>query len=191
MEPRTQMQRWLALAHGIDRLNLAIGRAIAWLAPIMIAIGAYNAVARYLGRSIGWNLSSNAYIELQWYLFSALFLLGAAATLADDAHVRVDVLYGRLSERAQAWINLLGTIFLMLPFCVTGLVLSWAPVRSSWRILEGSPDPGGLPRYPLKSLILVAFALLILQGFSWVVQNLDKVRPAQARSRVRPSEETT
>ena len=87
------MRAWLRLSRWIDRLNLALGRLVAWLALLMIAIGAYNALARYLGRFIGFNLSSNAYLELQQYLFSALVLLAAAAVLAKDEHVRVDVLY--------------------------------------------------------------------------------------------------
>ena len=114
-------------------------------------MGAFNAVARYLGKSIGLNLSSNAYIEAQWYLFSAVFLLGAAHTLQRDQHVRVDVLYGRLTARKKAWIDIIGTVCFLIPFCLFGLVISIPAVRNSWAVLEGSPDPGGLARYPLKT----------------------------------------
>ncbi len=170
------MQRWLRFSKGVERLNLAIGRGVAWLTLVMVLIGAFNAVARYVGRFIGWNLSSNAYIELQLYLFSAVFVLGAAATLTRDGHVRVDVLYGRLSAHARTWIDLAGTCLLLLPFCVLSLIVSWPAVRSSWQILEGSPDPGGLPRYPIKSLILVEFALLIAQGVAWIIQQVARLR---------------
>ena len=131
-------------------MNLALGRLVAWLALLMITIGAYNAVARYLGRFIGFNLSSNAYLELQQYLFSALFLLAAAAVLCKDEHVRVDVLYGRLSSRGRSWIDLVGTLLFLIPFCTFALATAWPAVSNSWAIVENSPDPGGLPRYPTE-----------------------------------------
>ena len=153
----------------IDRLSTRVGEAVSWLALLMILVGAYNAVARYMGRFLQANLSSNAYIELQWYMFSALFLLGAAYTLKEDAHVRVDVLYGRLGERGKAWIDLAGTLLFLLPFCAAALWLSWPMVLESWHQLEGSPDAGGLPRYPVKTLMLFAWALLLLQGISFAI----------------------
>ena len=170
------MRAWLRLSRWIDRLNLALGRLVAWLALLMIAIGAYNALARYLGRFIGFNLSSNAYLELQQYLFSAIVLLAAAAVLAKDEHVRVDVLYGRLGGRARTWIDLFGTLLFLIPFCGLALALAWPAVSNSWAIFETSPDPGGLPRYPLKTLVPIAFALLILQGFSQVIVQVARLR---------------
>lgn len=173
----------------IDALNERIGRVVGWLVLLMVLIGAYNAVARYLGRWVGLNLSSNAYLEAQWYLFSLVFLLGAAYTLKHDDHVRVDVLYGRLSRRARAWIDLVGTLVFLLPFSVFCLWVSWPSVRNSWAVQEGSPDPGGLPRYPLKTMILVAFALLLLQGIAeavrhaWVLSGRDEV--PEERSSIR------
>lgn len=170
------MQGWLRVARAIDKLNVRIGRLTGWLALLMVLIGAYNAVVRYLGRYIGGNLSSNAYIEAQWYLFSLVFLLGAAYTLRQGAHVRVDLLYGRLGERGKAWIDLVGTLLMMLPFSAFCLWLSWPSVRNSWAVREVSPDPGGLPRYPIKTVILVAFVLLILQGISQVVKHVAVLR---------------
>ena len=170
------MERWLAISRTIDRANEKIGFAVGWLTLAMVLIGAYNAIVRYLGRFMGWNLASNAYIELQWYLFSLVFLLGAAYTLRRGAHVRVDVLYGRLSERGKAWIDLVGSIVFLVPFSVFGLWVSWPSVKNSWAILEVSPDPGGLPRYPIKSMILVGFALLILQGISEIVKQIAVLR---------------
>jgi TRAP-type mannitol/chloroaromatic compound transport system permease small subunit len=169
---------WLRLARAIDRLSEIIGRVILWLVGIMIVVGAFNAVARYAGRFGGTNLSSNAYIELQWYLFSLVFLLGAAYALKHDAHVRVDLLYGRLTPRGRAWIDLLGTILFLIPFSVLMLVVSWPSIRSSWQVREVSPDPGGLARYPIKTVILVAFVLLILQGISEAIKQLAVLRGA-------------
>ncbi len=170
------MRAWLRLSRWIDRLNLALGRLVAWLALLMIAIGAYNALARYLGRFIGFNLSSNAYLELQQYLFSALVLLAAAGVLAKDEHVRVDVLYGRLGRRARSWIDLVGALLFLIPFCAFTLALAWPAVSNSWAIFEQSPDPGGLPRYPLKSLVPIAFTLLILQGVSQAIVQVARLR---------------
>jgi TRAP-type mannitol/chloroaromatic compound transport system permease small subunit len=101
-----------------DAVSEYSGRAVRWLVAVMVLVGAFNAVARYLGRGTGVNLSSNAYIELQWYLFSIVFLLGVSYALKHDAHVRVDVLYGRLGPRGRAWIDLLGTVLFLIPFSV-------------------------------------------------------------------------
>lgn len=142
----------------------------------MVFVGSLNAIARYVGPALDLQLSSNAYIELQWYLFSLVFLLTGAYTLKHDRHVRVDVLYARLPARAQAWIDLAGTIVFLIPFSIVGLWVSWPAVRASWAILEGSPDPGGLPRYPVKTVILVAFVLLLAQGFAEAVRRAAFLR---------------
>ncbi len=182
------MHAWLRLAAWIERVNENVGRFTAWLVLVMTLVGAYNAVVRYLGRHLGANLSSNAYIELQWYLYSLIFLLGAAYTLKHNAHVRVDVFYGRVTQRMRAWINLLGTALFLLPFSVLTLWLSWPSVRNSWIVREGSPDPGGLPRYPIKSVILVAFVLLVLQGIAEIIRNVAILR---GRARETPKERET
>ncbi len=166
------MQTLLRLAGGIDRLNEGVGRAASWLSLLMVLIGAFNAIVRYLGRFMGQNLSSNVYLEGQWYLFSLLFLLGAAYTLKNNGHVRVDVVYARLSERGRAWIDLFGSVLFLLPFTVVSLLLTWPSVRNSWHVLELSPDPGGLPRYPLKTVILICFFLLFLQGLSLLIRQI-------------------
>lgn len=165
-----------SIAGRIDALNRGLGSILRWLAVLMIFMGAYNALARYLTRSAGFSLSSNALNEAQWYLFSLIFLLGAAYALEVDAHVRVDVLYGRLSRRARGWIDLLGTVFFLIPFCILMLWVSYPTVRNSWTIREVSPDPGGLPRWPIKAAILVAFVLLLLQALSQVVKAVDAIR---------------
>jgi TRAP-type mannitol/chloroaromatic compound transport system permease small subunit len=165
----------LRIASAIDRFSQRTGSLLRWLTLAMVLVGAFNAIVRYTARFTGVSLSSNMYIELQWYLFSMVFLLGAAYALKTNAHVRVDVLYGRLSKKGQAWINLLGTILFLIPFCVLMLWVSWPAVINSWAVLEGSPDPGGLPRYPIKTVIPIAFLLLMAQAFSMLIRSLAVV----------------
>lgn len=142
----------------------------------MVLVASYNAIARYLGRAVQLQLTSNALLEAQWYLFSIVFLLGAAAALRQDAHVRVDVIYDRLGAKARAWINLAGTLLFLLPFSIFMLWVCWGPVANSWATREMSSDPGGLPRYPIKTLIPVAFALLVLQGLAQTVRHVRELR---------------
>jgi TRAP-type mannitol/chloroaromatic compound transport system permease small subunit len=177
-------------ADAVDRLNDSIGMAITWLSLFMILFGAYNAIARWATRLAGVNLTNNAFNELQWYAFSVIFLLGAAWGLRHDVHVRVDVLYARVGTRGRAWIDLLGTLLFLLPFCVMMLWVSWPPVLRSFQIREMSPDPGGLPRWPIKALLLVSFALLFLQGLAIAVRQVDALRSDTAPSepRVFPGE---
>ena len=156
----------------IDRAMGALGRAVSWLTLGMVLLGAGNAVLRYLGRFVGENLTSNAVVEAQWYLFALVFLLGAAPTLLRDRHVRVDVLYGRLKPRGRAVIDLAGALLFLLPFCAFAIWVSSPSVRSSVQVWEGSPDPGGLPRWPIKISILVCFGLLIAQGVSEVIKRI-------------------
>lgn len=170
------MRPLLRFAALVDRLSEFVGRIILWLVLVMVLIGAGNAGLRYVGRFAGSNLSSNAFIELQWYLFSMIFLLGAAYALRHDSHVRVDVIYARLSLRARTWIDLLGTVLFLIPFSALMLFVSYPTIRNSWQVREMSPDPGGLPRYPIKATILIAFALLILQGFAELIKQIAILR---------------
>lgn len=172
------MQRWLRLAYGIDRLNEYIGRGVYWLTLVMVLAGAFNAVVRYLDRYTGLGISSNLFIELQWYLFTVVFLVGSAYALKHNAHVRVDVFYDRLSVRGKAWINLLGTVLLLIPFCLLMLWTSWPAVQNSWALREMSPDPGGLPRYPIKAVLPLAFVLLLVQGVSMLIKQVAILRGA-------------
>jgi TRAP-type mannitol/chloroaromatic compound transport system permease small subunit len=174
------MRRLLRLSSAIDRANDRIGAAIQWLVLLMVVVGALNALARYATKYTGISLSSNAYLDLQWYMFSLVFLLGAAYGLNRDVHVRVDVLYSRLSVRGRAWIDLAGSVLFLLPFCVMMLWVSWPAVRNSWVVLEGSPDPGGLPRYPIKTVILISFFLLFLQGVSQTIKQIERIRAGHA-----------
>jgi len=163
--------RLLPLAQKIDRLNHRIGKLCSILVLLMIALGTWNVIGRFLGRSIGINLTSNALIEGQWYVFTLLFMLGAAYTLLHDGHVRVDVFYTNWSLRQRAIANLCGSIFFLIPFCILSVAASWASIMNSWSVLEMSPDPGGLPRYPIKSTIVIACGLLLLQAISEIIKN--------------------
>jgi TRAP-type mannitol/chloroaromatic compound transport system permease small subunit len=166
------LQILLQIAFWIDTLNEYIGRLTYWLTLVMVGVGAWNVLGRYIGQGIGQNLSSNALIEIQWYLFDLLFLFGAAYTLKHDEHVRVDLLQSRFTAKQKAVVDLLGTVLFLLPFCTAIVVYSWGAIANSWEIREMSPDPGGLPRYPIKSAILVCFLLLILQGISQAIKNI-------------------
>jgi len=172
------MHYFLRYADAIDRFQDRIGKALYWLTLLMVVIGAYNAIVRYLDKYTGMTLSSNTYLELQWYLFAILFLLGTAYTLRHDAHVRVDILYTRLGPKGKAWINLLGTILFLFPFSILMLWVSWPAVANSWAVLEASPDPGGLPRYPIKTVIPIAFLLVVVQGISMTIRAAAVLRGA-------------
>ncbi len=165
------MRKLLQIADVIDLINEWIGRITYWLVLLMVAVGAWNVIGRYIGRIIGINLTSNALIEIQWYLFDLVFLFGAAYALKYNQHVRVDIFYKGWSRRRQALANFLGNILFLIPFSFLIIYYSWGTVVSSWSIGEMSPDSGGLPRYPIKSAIIIAFILLILQGISEAIKN--------------------
>lgn len=164
------MDKLLRLSQIIDRLNEFIGRFIGWLVLLMVLVGVWNVIGRYVGRAVGQNLTSNASIEIQWYLFDLIFLLGAAYALKHDEHVRVDVFYANWSPRRKALIDFLATLLFLIPFSILVVFFSWNTIAASWAIGEVSPDPGGLPRYPIKTSIIISFALLILQGISEAIK---------------------
>lgn len=165
------MNTLLALSRAIDTLNEFAGRGARWLVLACILISAGNAVARY-----GFNLSSNGFLEIQWYLYSIVFLGAAGYTLKHNAHVRIDLIAGRLSARAQAWIDIFGHLFMLLPVCAIMLWFGWTAFLESYRINELSPDAGGLLRWPIKLVVPAAFALLILQGVSETIKKLAQLR---------------
>ena len=165
------MRKLLQLSRFIDTVNEWIGRLAYWLVLFMVLIGVWNVVGRYLGRLVGYNLTSNALIEIQWYLFDLVFLLGGAYALKHNGHVRVDIFYKDLSPRRKALINFVGSLVL-ISFCAWVIYYSWGTVLNSWEIWEMSPDPGGLPRYPIKSFIIIGLLLVIFQGISEAIKNL-------------------
>lgn len=146
----------------VDKLNEQIGRAVAWLNTALVLVICFDVFRRYL-----LNVSSVRMIEIEWYLFSLVFLIGAGFTLKHDRHVRVDVLYSKFSPKKKAWINLLGSLIFLIPFCIIIIIGSWPYVYSSYTLKEISPDPGGLPaRFLIKGAITVGFFLLLLQAIS-------------------------
>jgi TRAP-type mannitol/chloroaromatic compound transport system permease small subunit len=165
------MEAWLSLARLIDALNERVGRAVRWLVLATALLSAATAFARY-----AFHASSNAALELQWYLYALIFLLAAGYTLKHDGHVRIDVLFARLSPRAQAWIDLAGGLLMLLPMALIILGLSWYSFALSFQIREMSPDAGGLPRWPIKLAIPVGFALLALQGVAEIIKRVAYLR---------------
>jgi len=165
------MRFLLACSHWIDALNERVGRYAAWLVLACILISAANAVARY-----GFNLSSNAFLEIQWYLYSVVFLCAAGYTLKHNAHVRIDIVLARLSDRSRAWIDLIGGLFMLLPAAVIIGWFGWSAFLESYRIDEISPDAGGLLRWPIKLVVPLAFLLLVLQGVSESIKRIAFLR---------------
>lgn len=159
------MSAMLGLARGIDRVTGAIGRAFAWLILAAVLVSAGNAVIRK-----SFNISSNAWLEVQWYLFGAAFMLCAAWTLKRDEHVRVDVLSSRLSARARVWIDLLCHLLFLMPFAVLMVWLAWPFFLGSYLSGEQSSNAGGLIRWPAKLWVLVGFVLLAAQGVSEIIK---------------------
>jgi TRAP-type mannitol/chloroaromatic compound transport system permease small subunit len=166
------LDKLLKLSKFIDTCNERIGRWTSWLVLVMVILGVWNVAGRYIGRFTGSNLTSNAYIEAQWYIFDLVFLLGAAYTLKHNEHVRVDVFYSNLSGKKKAIADLFGTVFFLIPFSIMVIIFSWDSIIASWQTWETSPDPGGLARYPIKTMIIVAFVLLIFQGISEAIKNV-------------------
>ena len=178
------MKIWIAIAKAIDTTNERIGRAVLWLVLAVTLISAANALMRY-----GFGMSSNAWLEIQWYLFGAIFLLAAGYTLKHNGHVRIDVIYGRLSERTQAWIDLLGALLFLLPLCGLMVWLAFPGFLDSFVSGEMSPDAGGLIRWPVRLLIPLGFALLALQGVAEIIKRIAFLRGEGKLSREQPQEE--
>lgn len=165
------MSTLLSLSTWIDRANERIGRITYWAVLLSCLISAANAMMRY-----GFDLSSNAWLEIQWYLFAVVVMLGAAVTLRRNEHVRVDIVYGRLSARQQAWLDIVGVMVFLLPFCVVIGAMTWPVFLDSWVANEVSGNAGGLVRWPFKLLLPIGFALLALQGISEIIKRIAVIR---------------
>jgi len=161
------MRSLLAVSTGIDRINETIGRAVGWLIFIAVIISAGNAVVRKV-----LNTSSNSWLELQWYLFGAAFLLAAAYTLKQNEHVRIDIVYGLWSRRVQHWIDLVGHVLFLMPFVVLMIVYFVPWVSRSIQSGEVSTNAGGLMIWPAKLLLLVGFTMLGAQGLSEIIKKI-------------------
>lgn len=159
------MQTLLALSRAIDRVTQLIGRSVIWLIFVAVLVSAVNAIVRKL-----FNSSSNAWLELQWYLFGAAFMLAAANTLLQNEHIRVDIFYGSRTRRTQHWIDLFGHVVFLLPFVV---LMTWMLVPytlQAWRSGEVSSNAGGLVIWPARAFLLAGFALLVLQAISEIIK---------------------
>ena len=159
------MQPLLALAHWIDRLNDGFGALAKWAVILACGISAGNAFVRY-----GLDISSNGWLEIQWYLFAACVMLGASQVLRLNEHVRVDIFYGRLSSRGRVWVDLLGILFFLLPSMAVMLHHAWPLFLQMWRSGEMSSNAGGLVRWPAMLMLPLGFALVILQGISEAIK---------------------
>lgn len=161
------MSLLLLFSRLIDRLNETVGKAVTWLVLIAVLISSINASVRYT-----FNMSSNAWLEAQWYLFAGIFLLGAGYTHLRNEHIRIDILSHRLSQRGQAWLDIFGTVFFLLPMVFVILVLSWPVFMNSFHSMEMSSNAGGLIRWPARLLVPVGFGLLTLQAFSELIKRI-------------------
>jgi len=157
----------LALSRAIDKMNEYIGQIIYWLVLIAVLISCINAIVRK-----AFNVSSNSFLELQWYLFSAIFLFCAGYTLLRNQHVRIDVIAGRLSKRTQAWIDIFGTVFFLMPMAIMIMYLSWPVFVMAYERKEVSTNAGGLIIWPARLLVPVGFLFLILQGLSELIKRV-------------------
>jgi TRAP-type mannitol/chloroaromatic compound transport system permease small subunit len=161
------MKGLLALSRGIDWLNENVGKLTYWLILAAVLVSTGNAIVRY-----ALDISSNSWLELQWYLFSFVFLFCAGYTLLHNQHVRIDIVTGGLSPRTKAWIDILGTLFFLMPMAITIMWLSWPVFTDAWRSGEVSTNAGGLLVWPGRIMVPVAFFLLILQGLSELIKRI-------------------
>jgi TRAP-type mannitol/chloroaromatic compound transport system permease small subunit len=161
----------LLLARRIDALSRGASVVALWLVLICALVSAANAISRY-----AFDLSSNAWLELQWYMFGGTVLLGAAHLLNTNGHIRVDLFYTKLDDRQRAWLDLFGLVVFLLPFCYFMVLYSWPWFLESWRIQETSANAGGLIRWPVKLLLPLGFGLLILQGCSEIIKRVAALR---------------
>jgi len=165
------MKPLLALSRAIDAVNERIGRLVYWCVLIMVLVSAANAISRY-----ALSIASNAWLELQWYLFSAVFLLCSGYTLLHNEHIRIDVVAAGLSRRKQIWIDIFGTAFFLLPIALYMMWSSWPVFMNAWTSGEISGSAGGLIRWPARLLVPVGFFLLTLQGISELIKRFAYLR---------------
>ncbi|PKO83129.1 MAG: sugar transporter [Betaproteobacteria bacterium HGW-Betaproteobacteria-11] len=155
----------------IDTLNARLGHSLPWLILFAVLVAAGNALVRRI-----FQLSSNALLEIQWYLFAAVFLLGAGHALLGNAHVRIDILSARLSPRARNWIDVFGIVFFLIPFCLILILMSWPLAVNAWASGEMSQNAGGLVRWPVWLLLPMGFGLLLLQALSELIKRIAFLR---------------
>lgn len=181
--------------NAIDKLSESLGTLSMYLVIITFVIGFANVVLRYFGRFVGLRLTSNLFIELQWYFYSLIFLFGFAYILKHNINVRVDFWYGKFSDKTKAKVDMIGHLLALIPFCIIALLVTWRPIltawglrpNGTWGLWELSPDPNGLPRAPIKSVIIVAFVTLLLQAIvemirlAATVRDIEELKPHHLR----------
>jgi TRAP-type mannitol/chloroaromatic compound transport system permease small subunit len=165
------MKTLLVFSRLIDSITENIGKAVGWLILIAVLVSAGNAVIRKM-----FNMSSNAWLEAQWYLFGGAFMLAAAYTLSQNEHIRIDVVYGKFSRRVQHWIDLLGHCLFLMPFVLLMVYFLVPYVLMSYRSGEGSSSAGGLIVWPAKAILLAGFVLLAAQGVSEIIKKIAIMR---------------
>lgn len=174
------MNFFLGISRGIDWFTTKLGQVMWWVSLVMVLVGAFNVVTRYafgfiantFGTDVAQALSGNRYLSLQTFAYDLIFMIGAAYVLKSDAHVRVDIVFSQLRTRVKAMIDVFGALVFLIPFCLLGINFSQKYVSSSWSKLEASGDVGGIPFYIIKTLIPLAFGLLIIQGVSETIKNI-------------------
>jgi TRAP-type mannitol/chloroaromatic compound transport system permease small subunit len=157
----------LSFSTAIDTINEKIGVVCNWLVLLACLVSGGNAMVRY-----AYDQSSNAWLEVQWYMFAVIVMFGAAYTLKRNEHVRVDLFYMTLSRRGQLWVDILGTIFFLLPTCLILAWLSWPFFEQAYAVNEHSSNAGGLLRWPIKLVLPVGFLLVALQGLSETIKRI-------------------
>jgi TRAP-type mannitol/chloroaromatic compound transport system permease small subunit len=165
------MKIFLRIARGIDRLNEHVGRAIMWLILAVVLISAGNAIARKAFR-----MGSNALLDLQWYLYSCVFLMGAGYAFLKNVHVRIDFVSSRLTARGRAWIDIVGILVFLAPFCLMLIDMSWPLFVKAWQSGEMSQNAGGLIRWPVYLLMPLGLSLLLLQSVSELIKRVAFLR---------------
>ena len=165
------MKTLLRLSGLIDALNERVGHFSYWLILVAVLVSAGNAVVRYV-----FDTSSNAWLELQWYLFSAVFLFCAGYALLHNQHVRIDVISSRMSRRARTWIDILGTLFFLLPMAIAIMWMSWPVFVQAYELHEESSNAGGLIVWPARLMVPIGFLLLVLQGISELIKRVAFLR---------------
>ena len=163
---------WSNLKKGIDQLNETVGRAVSWLTTILVLLVCFDVIIRYIFND------TQAWIrELEWHLFALIFLLGAGYAFKHDRHVRVDVFYSNFTKREKAWVNLVGGLVLLLPWCLLITYYAFDFALLSYKIGETSPDPGGLPAlYIIKFSVCIGILLLFLQGVSNIIESVEMLQ---------------
>ncbi len=170
---KNQLDLLKGISNTINQFSETTGKLVAWLVLAMVLLVSYDVTMRYFFQS-----GSVALQELEWHLFSIIFLLGAAYTFKHDDHVRLDLFYQSryMNDHRRAWVNLIGGLFFLLPFCLLIIYCSWPFMQQAYIHAEGSPDPGGLPyRWLLKAIIPLGFIFLMLQGIADILKNLMRI----------------